>query len=70
MRYNRLTDADMNLGPFTLGRLGSWRPLGIDLCSGDDEHPARIGICDRNVIRPPFGNSKPSSSSALAIPQQ
>lgn len=39
-RYNRLTDNDTNWGPLTIGeRSTTWRPLGMDLRSGDDEHP-------------------------------
>jgi hypothetical protein len=39
-RYNRLTDNDTNWGPITLGeRSTTWRPLGIDLRSGNEEHP-------------------------------
>lgn len=45
-RYNRLTDNDRHLGPFTLGeRSQHYRSSGIDIRSGDDEHPgASINI--------------------------
>lgn len=38
--YNRLTDKDTHLGPIDIGeRSATWRPLGIDICSGDSEYP-------------------------------
>lgn len=38
--YRRLTDNDTNLGPITIGaRSKTWRPVGVTLESGADEHP-------------------------------
>jgi hypothetical protein len=39
MKYNRLTDNDQHLGPITIGEKSKhWRPLGISIQSGDEEH--------------------------------
>lgn len=40
MKRNRLTDNDINLGPFTIGEPNThWRPIGITIESGCDEYP-------------------------------
>lgn len=37
--YNRLTDKDTHFGPIDIGqRSKSWKPIGIDIRSGDVEH--------------------------------
>lgn len=39
MKYLRLTDNDTRLGPITIGeRSKTWRPFGVSLGSGDEEH--------------------------------
>lgn len=40
MKRNRLTSNDINLGPITIGESDKhWRPIGIVLCSGEEEYP-------------------------------